>query len=55
MFGREGPGIGLAACLLPDGRRTWTNTRDADVLDAMTSEDFCGRQAHIEADGTVRF
>ena len=55
MFGREGPAIGLAACLLPDGRRAWTNTRDNDVLDAMTAEEFCGRQARIETDGTVCF
>ena len=55
MFGREGPAIGLAACRLPDGRRTWANTRDTDVLDAMTSEEFCGRQAHIEPDGIVSF
>ena len=55
MFGRDGPNIGLAACLLSDGRRAWANTRDADVLDAMTTEEFCGRQAHIDTRGTVTF
>ncbi len=55
MFGRDGPNIGLAACLLSDGRRAWANTRDADVLDAMTTEEFCGRQAHIDTRGTVAF
>ena len=55
MFGRDGPSIGLAACLLSDGRRAWANTRDADVLDAMTTEEFCGRQAHIDTRGTVTF
>ena len=55
MFGRDGPNIGLAACLLSDGRRAWANTRDADVLDAMMTEEFCGRQAHIDTRGTVTF
>ena len=55
MFGRDGPTIGLAACLLPDGRRAWANTRDAEVLDAMVTEEFCGRQAHIDIGGTVTF
>ena len=55
MFGRDGPNIGLAACLLPDGRRTWANTRDTEVLDAMMAEEFCGRQCRIDAGGTVTF
>ena len=55
MFGHDGPSIGLAACLLPDNRRAWANTRDADVLDAMVAEEFCGRQAHIDMGGTVTF
>ncbi|MDE0224966.1 MAG: hypothetical protein OXP28_07520 [Gammaproteobacteria bacterium] len=55
MFGRGGPDIGLAACRLPDGRRAWANTRDAEVLGAMVTEEFCGRQARIDAGGTVVF
>ena len=55
MFGRDGPNIGLAACLLPDGRRAWANTRDAEVLGAMVAEEFCGRQAHLETVGRVIF
>ena len=55
MFSRDGPTIGLAACLLPDGRRAWANTRDAEALDAMVTEEFCGRQAHINMGGTVTF
>ncbi len=55
MFGRDGPDIGLAACLLPDGRRTWANTRDAEVLDAMMAEEFCGKRGRIDAGGTVTF
>ena len=55
MFGRDGPKVGLAACLLSDGRRAWANTTEADVLDAMVTEEFCGRQAHIDTRGTVAF
>ena len=53
MFGRDGPAIGLAACLLPDGRRAWANTRDTDLLNAMVTQEFCGRRARIGTDGTV--
>ena len=55
MFGRDGPSIGLAACLLPDGRRAWANTTDAEALDAMLTQEFCGRPAHIDMGGTVTF
>ena len=55
MFDRDGPSIGFAACLLPDGRRAWANTRDAEVLDAMMAEEFCGRQGRIDTGGTVTF
>lgn len=55
MFGREGPTTAFAACLLPDGRRAWANTRDAEVLDAMVAEEFCGRQGRIDTGGTVTF
>lgn len=48
MFGSNGPGMGHAACLLPDGRRTWANTEDQDVMQAMTQEEFCGREATVK-------
>jgi len=51
MHGPEGPEIGHAACLLEDGRRTWANTRDADTMTAMTSEEFCGRPVEIDGQG----
>ncbi len=53
MHGREGPEIGHAACLLEDGRRTWANTRDADALAAMTSEECCGRPVTIDGKGNL--
>lgn len=30
-------------------------SRDADALDAMMAEEFCGRQGRIDAGGTVAF
>lgn len=48
MYGPNGPVMGHAACLLPDGRRTWANTSDQDVMQAMTEEEFCGRTAQVK-------
>jgi acetyl-CoA C-acetyltransferase len=56
MHSREGePENGIAAALLPDGRRTWGTTRDPDVLKAMTVEDFIGRPARLDGQGTLIF
>jgi hypothetical protein len=41
--------------LLPDGRRTWANTADPAVMDAMTREEFCGRAARIDGAGNIDF
>ena len=55
MYDAEGPAKGLAACLLADGRRTWGNTREASVLDAMTSQEFCGMPASLDPEGALTF
>jgi acetyl-CoA C-acetyltransferase len=56
MHDREGaPEAGFAAVLLPDGRRSWGTTRDAEVLKAMTVDEFIGRPAHLLPDGSLRF
>ena len=55
MYGGQGPRVGLAACRLDDGRRTWGNTRDPDVLSAMTEQEFCGRAATIDSAGALQF
>ena len=55
MYGPDGPTVGLAACRLDDGRRSWGNTDDPDVLAAMVSEEFCGRRAHLAASGALTF
>lgn len=48
MYGPNGPAVGHAACLLPDGRRTWANTEDPAVVQAMTEAEFCGRSATVK-------
>ena len=55
MFGPEGPAKGMAACRLADGRRTWGNTRDRSVLQAMVAEEFCARTATLRDDGALVF
>ncbi len=49
------PTQGLFACLAPDGRRTWGNTSDRDTLQAMVSEEFCGKDGWLDARGAVSF
>lgn len=51
MYGPEGPAVAHVACLLPDGRRTWANAGDPDLLVAMTREEFCGRPARVDGRG----
>jgi len=53
MFGAEGPEIAHAACLLADGRRTWANTQDQDVMAAMQVEEFCGLRAQVDGAGNL--
>ena len=47
MYEAEEPSIGHVSCLTPAGDRTWVNTRDADLVRGMVSEEFCGRRARI--------
>jgi acetyl-CoA C-acetyltransferase len=56
MHSRDGePENGIAAALLADGRRTWGTTQDADVLKAMTVEEFIGRNAQLDGSGGLSF
>jgi acetyl-CoA C-acetyltransferase len=53
MHGRDGePENAVVAALLPDGRRTWGTSTDADVMTSMTSENMISRAGHVSADGT---
>ena len=55
MHDRGGaPEVGICALRTPDGRcRTWGSVRDADVLAAMEAEEFVGRTAAVDAEGTL--
>ncbi|MYK45256.1 MAG: acetyl-CoA acetyltransferase [Gammaproteobacteria bacterium] len=55
MYGANGPSAALAACLLEDGRRAWGNTDDPEAMQAMVSEEFCGRPARLREPGTIEF
>jgi len=53
MHGRDGePENAVVAALLPDGRRTWGSSTDADVMTSMLSENTISRAGHVSADGT---
>jgi acetyl-CoA C-acetyltransferase len=50
---RDGaPQLGIVGALLDDGRRTWANTSDADLLQVLVTEEVEGRRASI-ADGQL--
>ena len=55
MYGADGPLRAHVACRLDDGRRTWANTLDPDVLDAMPKEEFCGQRGRVDGAGTIAF
>ncbi len=41
------PSLAHLACRLDDGRRTWANLEDQDVLEAMCVEEFCGAKVRL--------
>lgn len=50
MYGADGaPTVAHVACQNDDGQRVWVNSHDTDMMQAMTREEFCGRQARIDA------
>jgi acetyl-CoA C-acetyltransferase len=53
MYKGDDPAVGLVACRLPDGRRTWSRVEDRDTAFAMTREEFCGRSARLAEGGTL--
>ncbi|MDP6377390.1 MAG: acetyl-CoA acetyltransferase [Pseudomonadales bacterium] len=55
MFGAEGADIAHIACRTPAGERVWVNTQDGDVMQAMTEEEFCGRDVKIDVEGRIAF
>ena len=54
MHEREGePSLGIAACLTPDGRRTWANTRKPDLLEALKGDTLDHHAADLLPDGEL--
>ncbi len=52
--GADGDDRLSAACRTPDDRRAWAGTTDPSVLEALTSEELCGRDARIDRGGELR-
>ncbi len=55
MFAGGEVDVGHCACITSDGKRTWANVSDSEVLVAMQGEEFCGRKARVEAGGMLKF
>jgi acetyl-CoA C-acetyltransferase len=53
MYSGDDPAVAHVACLTPQGERTWVNTEDKDLMEAMTREEFCGRKVRIDGDGNL--
>lgn len=51
MYGGGMPQMGHVACLTGDGKRTWANTEDRDLLFNMVDEEFCGRAGSVNGQG----
>ena len=54
MFSGESAVAGHAACLTPEGKRTWANTHDSEAISLMQREEMCGRAVVIGAEGEFR-
>jgi acetyl-CoA C-acetyltransferase len=54
LFERDGtPSLAILSGLTPDGRRALANTRDADLMVALTTEPWEGRTVPITPDGST--
>lgn len=52
MYDVKGPSVAHAACLLPDGRRTWGKCSDESIMDEMVQSEFCGKSVMLDSKGT---
>ena len=48
MYDGFRPAIGHVACRTAGDARTWVNTTDAELVQAMTKEEFCDRSVYIK-------
>jgi len=55
VYANDAPARAVAICDLPDGARTVANTTDPALLQALVSEEFCGREVSIQRDGGFSF
>ena len=54
MHDRDGaPQFAIAACTLPDGRRTWATSGEADTTTALTEGEWVGSAVHLESNGAL--
>ncbi len=49
MYGGGAPKTAFISALTDEGTRTWATTEDADVMQAMTVEEFCGKSVQLSA------
>lgn len=55
MHTRDGsPERAFAALRTAEGRRTWGTCDDPTIMASMIEEEWCGREATVDADGVVR-
>ena len=53
-YGRDGdPFSAVVACRTPEGRRAWATVSDVGHLQALVTEEGCGRAGLLRPDGTV--
>ncbi|MCY4128504.1 MAG: acetyl-CoA acetyltransferase [Gammaproteobacteria bacterium] len=48
MYDGFQPSIGHVACRTTGNERTWVNTTDLELVQAMTTEEFCGRSVYVK-------
>ena len=48
MFNGDEPAIGHVACRTANDDRTWVNTADPDIMNAMLVEEFCRRPVRVK-------
>ncbi len=53
MFSGDVAAVGHFACLTPEGKRTWANSSDPDILKDMQVTEYCGRAARIDGAGNL--
>ncbi|MAE93914.1 MAG: acetyl-CoA acetyltransferase [Deltaproteobacteria bacterium] len=53
-YAADAPERAVVAARTPEGARCWARSEEADLLAAMVEEEFCGREAFVDADREIR-